>query len=110
MMYTHKKNKLNSRNVVCYCIDSISFLCLIGTRILRGRGGVTLRYAPQVQLAIASCITHRRRKSPETRNTFNDGKVVEPQRYIEKMENLITLDQNCTPVVHKDISARSLPS
>ena len=108
MIYTHKKNKLNSRNVVCRCMDPLSVLCLIRAGLIRGGGGVALRYAPEVQIGLARCVTHRRRRLPEKKNTYGDG--VEPEKFIEEMQKLIASDPNCTRVVHEDISPRYLPS
>ena len=101
--YTHTQNKLSSRNVVCYYCDPITILCVIGVGILRCGGGFALRYAPERQMAIAGCIRHRRRKNTtEERNTFDEGEGVDPQEYIEVMENRIKLDPKCTPVVHME--------
>jgi len=97
-MIHNKKNKSNSRNVgVCHCEDPLSILAI-----------------PEIQIGLARCLTYRKRRLPEKENTYKDN--VDPQKYIEQMENLIASDPNCTPdpncprVVHEDISARSLPS
>ena len=111
-MIMSKKN--NSRNVViCHCVDPLSILALVGAGLVRGAGGLSIRYAPEIQIKLARCLIYRKRRGAEKENTYKDD--IDPQKYMENIQQLIASDPNCTPdpnfprVVNEDISARYLP-